>query len=373
MSCRDPGSAAQIVELARIFEADGRFEVRLVASGVGCEMLAPMFPETERFTFSGGLDHLKRGDDASELLAAARELVERVTPDAVLVGLSSLGFGVDEALLAVAGGVPTFMFQEFWGDLNDSLGVRPDVILALDEFAVKVTRERWGQAAMAVGSPRHAVYSRLDVDAMRNETRQRLGLDGRKVIGFFSQTSQISGHEDAFGDLVRAAGGLQDRPVIMLREHPKFRRDRDAHASAIRACGLDLLDVTDERKVEPLLAACDVVATCYSTCAYDHAHLSAHARRPVGTTLFLLTNPDIRAECQRLCGFEVFPTAAQGVGFVARNAQELRSMLAGALTDAAATSYHEASKALATSFSPEVIADTVYEMAVRQSGFFAKA
>lgn len=344
LSARDPGGVGHVLALAEAFRARGN-DTRVVASGVALRMLRGGGEIVQPFEFGGSRDFVEVGAPMHELLGAARAVLDEIQPDLVLGSLSSYGVGVDEALVAVAR-CPTFVMQDFWGDANLGLGVAAGLYLALDEFAVEVTRQRWGLPAVAVGSPKHSRYARCDVARMRREARSELGVtDGQVIIGFFAQSPDIPGHESAFQELARAVASLRG-PVFLLRQHLKFQHRRAEQIAFLTDLGLRVIDVSDRDRAEPWLAACDVVATPFSLSALDHAYLSAYSTEPIGVVLFLLPNQEIQAFMERSCGFGQFPTVDRGLGTVVRSASSTAPLLVAALAPSAVDRYYQASQAL---------------------------
>jgi hypothetical protein len=317
-----------------------------VASGVALRVLREAGESPRAFALPDGRDCIQPGEPRSPLLSAARALLDELAPDVVVTSASSYGVGVDEALVAEAA-VPAFTIQDFWGDVNLGLDRPPRLYFAMDEYAVRLTMERWGLPALAVGSPKHGRYARLDVAGVRSETRARIGATRREpVVGFFGQAPDIPGHEAAFEDLLRALAGLSTRPRLVLKDHPKFSDHHLAHARAARAVGLEVTDASESLQVEPWLAACDVVVTPFSLSALDHAYLSAFSPEPIGSNIDLLPNPDLQASMERMCGIPEFPTVARGLGRVARDRSDIARLLEAALRPDAASAYFEASRGL---------------------------
>ena len=293
LSARDPGGAAQVLALTRALRADPRVEPVLAASGAGLEALRAAGETPLAFALAGGATHVPADGDTAELLHAARGLLARVEPDAIVAGISSLGVGLDEALLACAGGRPTFGLQDYPGDANAIDGAFAGLYFVRDPDAARLTRERHGVPAMPVGSLRHAGYAALDVRRLRRETRARLGVpDDGAVVGFFAQPAEMPGQERCFADLVGALAGLEPRPRVLLRAHPKSPSVDAPHLAAAAAEGLEVHDATGLGEVEPWLAGCDLVTTCFSHCSMDYAFLSGASPEPLGTTLFILTAPE---------------------------------------------------------------------------------
>jgi len=293
------------------------------------------------------------------LLDAAARLVADTAPDVLLVAVSSLGVGLDEALLARAGGRPTFALQDYPGDASAIGGAYAGTYLVRDEAAVRATRERIGAAAVAVGSLRHAAYAALDVARLRAGTRARIGAGlGRIVVGFFGQPPGIPGHEAAVAHLTDALARWPARPLVLLRGHPKFPADGARHAHALRQAGVAVREAHDG-DVEPWLAACDVVTTGFSHCSMDYAFLDSRSPSPLGAVLFILTNPEIRCFLREYTGLERPDGVDAGLGLVAEAPDQVEPLLARAATPAERSRFHQASDRLPREARVDVIADAL--------------
>lgn len=347
VSARDPGSAAHLQHVIPALAADTRLCVTGTASGAAQAMLATTGIDLLPFALPDRSAVVPAGGDTTALLAAADALLARVQPDTILVGISSLGVGVDEALLARAGGRPTFALQDYPGDANAIDACYAALYFVRDEAAAALTRRRFGVATLPIGSPRHAAYARLDVAELRRRTRGRAGAaEGQPVLGFFGQPPEIPGHEAAFEHLVEALAGRQPAPLVVLREHPKAPETRTRHLAVLRAAGLPTHDATGIDAVEPWLAACDLVTTSFSQCTMDYAFLSAWSAAPLGAVLFVMTTPEIRRFLREYAGVDAPDGVAAGLGEVARTAADVRPLLDALLTPAAARAYHAAAARL---------------------------
>jgi hypothetical protein len=369
LSARDPGGAAQVLALTRTLRADPRVEVVLAASGAGLEVLRAAGEAPLGFALPGGATHVPPGGDTAALLGAARELLARVEPDAIVVGISSLGVGLDEALLASAGARPTFALQDYPGDANAIAGAFAGLYFVRDAYAARLTRARHGAAALPVGSLRHAGYATLDVAGLRRATRARLGVsEPAAVVGFFGQPDEIPGQDRAFADLAAALSGLEPGPRIVLRAHPKSPELRTTHLAAVAAAGLVAHDATGAGEVEPWLAACDLVTTCFSHCSMDYAFLSAASAEPLGSALFLLTAPETREFLGRSTGSALPDGVPQGLGRVAEDASALPGLVRHLLAPEARAAYHEASRRLPRTADVRGIVETILAAVPTASG-----
>jgi hypothetical protein len=361
LTARDPGAAAQIRAVGPALRADARLEVALAASGPAFELLEAAGERPRRFAPAGGAAHVPAGGDATPLLDAAADLVGTVDPDVLLVGISSLGVGLDEALLARAAGRPTFALQDYPGDANAVGRAYAGTYFVRDEAAARLTRERFGVATVAVGSVRHAAYAALDVARLRARARERIGAAaGQAVLGFFGQPAEIPGHEAAVTHLAEALARRPEKPLVLLREHPKFPDHRERHAARLRAAGVFVHDAA-EGDVESWLAGCDVVATGFSHCSMDYAFLAAWSREPLGSVLFLLTTEEIRRFMREYAGMARPDGAAAGLGLLAERPEEVEPLLARALTPEERGRFHEASRRLPREARLDLIADALVE------------
>ena len=359
LAARDPGGAAQMRELVPALRADPRASVTVAASGAAFDILAAANHAPVRFALPGGATHVPSGGDPAPLLEAARALLARLVPDVLVVSISSLGVGLDEALLAGAAGRPTFALQDYPGDANAIDGAFAGLYFVRDEAAARLTRVRFGVATLPVGSLRHAAYAGIDVLALRGRTRAALGAGDRPVIGFFGQPPEIPGHEAAFRDLVAALARRPPAPLCVLREHPKALDLRDAHLAALAAGGVPARDATGPGAVELWLTACDLVTTCFSHCAMDYAFLNAVSPEPLGAALFLLTTPEARAFVRESTGLEAPDGVELGLGRVAATAADVVRLLDHLLTAEARQAYHAASRKLPRGADLARIVDTV--------------
>jgi hypothetical protein len=357
-----------IQALLPALRVDPRADVIVAASGAAFDAFAAAGEAPERFALPGGASHVPAGSDPEPLLHATRELLSRLQPDVIVVGISSLGVGLDEGLLACAGRRPTFALQDYPGDANAIHGKFAGLYFVRDEPAAQLTRARHGVAALAVGSIRHAAYAALDVQAIRSQARARLRADERAVVGFFGQPAEIPGQEQGFRDLASALARRSPPPLVLLREHPKSPHLRAAHLAALEAAGLTVHDATGAQPIEPWLAACDVVATSFSQCAMDYAFLDAVSSEPLGATLFLLTTPEARDFLRASSGEALPDGVARGLGLVAETAAEVSRALDALLTPEARRRYHEASRRLPQRADVTRIVETLLRPAPAPSG-----
>jgi hypothetical protein len=360
LSARDPGGATMARAVAPALRAAGGLDVSVAASDPAWETLTAAGEHPHRFALADGSAHVPAGGDPAALLEHAGTLLAQVDPDVIVVTISSLGVGIDEALLARPGGRATFALQDYPGDANAIGGAHAGTYFVRDESAARLTRRRWCVAAIPVGSLRHAPYAALDVARLRAETRARIGaVVGRPVLGFFAQPPEVPGQEAAFADLTHALTRLGPRPLVVLREHPKHPQAAAARAAALRAAGVEVHDATADGSAEPWLAACDVVTTCFSHCSMDYAFLSARSSEPLGSVLFLLTSEDTRRFMIGYTGADRPDGVDAGLGRVAERPDDVSVLLERVLAPEERAAFHTASVRLPREARFDLIAEAV--------------
>lgn len=326
-SARDVGAAGHVLAVAQHAQERGH-DVRVVAAPPALAVLQEAGLAVRPFLTPPVLQPSPAA--AAALLQAARDVLVDAQPDALVVGLShSAEAGLDEALLACAGSTPTYALQDFWGDVNDTLGCPAQTYFVVDEQAAQLTRSRHGAHAVVVGSPKHARYAELDVPALAARGRALLGLAAdRRVVGYFGQPLLAFA---GYGRTVEAvaAAFLRTTPdaALLYRPHP-----REDAASAARTCalfrsaGVEAL-LTPEGVVETWLASCDVVLAPFSTCCYDALYLNRLAPGPQSASVYLLFDPEVRRYSRWVNGMDVLPPVQEGMALAVTDAAQLDDVL----------------------------------------------
>lgn len=314
LSSRDPGTVGNIIELYRLMADDPDFEIRMIASGVASIKMREADIDHIEFNIKGDNDYVKEYEDPKPLLDKALCWLDKINPDLTITSVSSLGAGIDEALIYHSNS-PVFAFQDFWGDVNCMLGKTADEYFVLDEFASQLSKDRWNVKTRITGMPKYLTYKTIPFQTLKLETRKKLGIaDHMKLIGWFGQPVEVPGYQEAFNSFIRSCTRLTGDYAVMIKAHPK---DQDKNIVAkIHIPGLKILNVTQMRETESLLAASDIVVTPFSLCGLDHAVMSSFANGPLGVVLYLMPNQEIRDFAKTVCGMDKFPIVDKsGVGF----------------------------------------------------------
>jgi hypothetical protein len=297
LTARDVAAALHLVQVARAATQDSRFALTIAAQDPAARHFAAAGLEFE--AVPGAAAKSAADPEAGVVRAAARALLERVRPDAVLVGLSTpFDAGLDEAMLAETA-APSSLLQDFWGEQNLILGRGADQILGIDLQAAKRNRERYHVPTIVVGSPRHAAYAALDIAAIRARTRATLGVaGGKRVVGFFGQAlHSLPGYRRTIERFVSAAAEMD--AAFLLRPHPRESDGQRRQTAAMFADSGLAVTLDNSRDVESAIAACDVVVSLFSICTFDASYMNRFAAEPVAVPMSLLFDPEIAAYCRQ--------------------------------------------------------------------------
>jgi hypothetical protein len=331
MSARDVGAAGHIAALAKGAVERG-WEVSLVASQPALDYLERQEGLNPQ-PFSVEPILAPSPPAVADLLVAARQVVEDVCPDAIVVGLSHHAeAGVDEALLATGGLCRRFAMQDFWGDVNALLEAPADAYLVIDEQAAEMTLARHGATPVVVGSPKHSVLRARHLYRARESVRTALGVpSSESLVGFFGQPLQaFSGYIPMLTAVARQVA-LQAE-CFFYRAHPRETEGQaKSSVTAFEEGGLSIFD-TRRYSIEELLAAADVVLTPYSSCGYDALHIHRLLPQHPVAVVYLLYEPDIRAYSRLIHGFDRMPPAEAGMASQVDKKETLASAIRAALS-----------------------------------------
>lgn len=347
ITARDASAALHLIEIAKTANSHPVFEVEV----------ATQMPATSYFLNAGIVTHaldLKSAitpdsPEGDELLLAARKLVSDFQPDAVLCGLSTpFDGGIDEAMVAIYSG-PRFVMQDFWGEANLFFGEKADLYFALDDEAVRLSKERHLVSADVVGSPRHSAYSTMDVSLISLQERQRLDISAETtVIGFFGQSlHNLEGYRRTCSAWIEAVVGQLGPCIALYRPHPReSKQEINWTFGRLNRTGVRCI-MSDVQEVEHALLTCDVVCSAFSNCTYDVAYLNYFSEKPLITPVSLYFDPEVISYFERIVKLTEFPYLKSGLVLTARDSNQLFETLASAATPSEKKRYWENAQQLA--------------------------
>ena len=327
-SANDPGAAYQLIQvLARVRET-GCVEIRVV----GGTTTLPMF---ERAGFSARLANIPRvnlQDSKGEIesIGEARALIADFLPDAILVGLSGPDRGIDEALLACAGGRRTYAIQDFWGDVNPGFGALSETYFVLDEYAASITQQRApGSRIIVTGSPRHAAMRGLDPLRLRNLYRAALEVPESAMCAVFigQPLWMLPGYSLTLSRLSEGLVNAFNDVIFCYRPHPKESASDAARAlDCLRKPGVNV-KLDNNAKVEASLCGADVMMSCYSSCGLELSYISKYSKFPLGTMIFSLFEEDLRRFFRATTTLRHLPLVDQGMAYVIEDQSDTEYIL----------------------------------------------
>jgi hypothetical protein len=331
LTARDPGAAEQIGAIALQARRSG-FATTVVASGPALGILeaAGLHP----ISFADG--PVQYGDEVgfAPLRGNARELLDMLVPDALVIGLSHFDeLGVDEAMAYACPDIPIFAMQDFWGDVDRFVIDRRAHLLVLDAEAKRLSKARYDGPTTVVGSPKHEGVVSRDAAAIRAAKRERLGVDAtRTVVGYFGQAlASIPGYLRQVELLSRTLAATFPDAVLLYRPHPRQDRESVSLALAAFVRGGTSPMLCLDREVYPALAASDLILSCISTCGLDALFLTRDDPLPMPAIGYLLTEPDLSDFASAVIPEGRLPLVTMGLAFEVRDPTKLSTALRAAL------------------------------------------
>lgn len=313
ITARDAAAALHLIQVAAAYRARGDYWVHIVAQMPAARYFmnagfqVKIFPDIKVLNLNC--------DEAVKLLSAAREILKTLSPDIVLVGLSTpFDAGIDEAIL-LESKVPTILYQDFWGEQNLLLGKSADKVLAIDEEARLLNLERFGIKSAVVGSARHAPYQNLNMLDMRRNARTRLGVrENENIVGFFGQALQkIPGYIRTIEVFISTLSKVDVPFRLIVRPHPREDgNQREMTLKLFERSGIEPI-VDDGNHVEETLIASDIVCSLFSTCTYDAAYINRFSNQPMAVPISMLFDEEVLAYCQKNINFDTFPYHHSGI------------------------------------------------------------
>lgn len=344
ITARDPAAAYHLMEVVRRASSDARFEMQIVAQDPACGLMRRGGLQVEQVPAIKTRD--RSSADGKQLLAIADRLLADFAPDAVLCGLSTpFDGGIDEAVLARTR-VPSFMFQDFWGEQNNLFGRGADLLLVLDQVAADLTWSRHAAPSVIVGSPRHAMYSDIDGPSRRRAVRTQLRLPPHvPVIGLFGQALHaLRGYLRTIECWAAAVAKFPGPCIAAYRPHPReSEADRRRTLELLQSSGVEQVCMLDGG-VEDSLLCCDVVCSAFSNCTYDVAYLNYFASQPLLVPLCLFFDVEVVDYFRQIVQLDEWPYMKADLALPIYEASQLGARLVEAVGENAKRRYWEAAK-----------------------------
>jgi len=342
-SARDAAAALYAAPVVEKAAQDDRFRVVVVAQDPALNILARRGIKSIAVEIPPADDPL--GPQAAALLKEAERILDNERPDVVIAGLSSPGQGgIDEALLRMRS-CKGLLLQDFWGEWNGFFGRKPDVFLVLDEAAAELTETRHNAPCVIVGSTRHAEYAGLESARMRSSARNRIGVSGNMVIGWFGQA--LHGQPGYAQSITAWSRAVRDFPVaaeVVYKPHPRESEEQRRLTLELMQESVPGVHFLEAWPIEDALVLCDCVCAVMSNCLYDAAYLNFFSNEPLITPVAMLHSEVLHADLSGKIPFESLPYVALGLAKVALPGADVSAQLFAALGLSGKRECWEASK-----------------------------
>lgn len=304
ITARDPATAHAVTQLLNNPKRK-RFKITVIAENPAFIILQ------ERVKPPVKLKLFTRVKEKSKLIEHAKTLLETIEPNVVLCGVSGPDYGIDEAVLSVAGKkYKTHALQGFWGDLNSAFKSTDSVYFVLDKFAKRMTVQRVPNShVVVIGSLKHEGYKALNVSSFRKNFLNLAELaEDKPLISLMGQPlHQVPGYCDSLQTFIQELSRVELPLTFCYRPHPKEnKKERDWLIRQVKK-HFPHAFIDESREVEGLLSASDIVVSAFSTCGYDLERLNQVSQDPLGIPLYLLFNEELKAWFQTYTKLEDMP------------------------------------------------------------------
>lgn len=347
ITMRDVGATVNIIEVIKQLEQYPHIEYHLLAQAPSISYLEQA--NIHHFEVVDFAPLKERSSKNAELLLEfAKNKIASYQPDAILTGLSSpRDAGIDEAIISVAPkSIPTFVFQDFWGEINTFFDSFADLYFCLDEEAVNITKQYFKVQAISAGSPRHINYSNYASLKLRTELRDQLCIkDCKTVLGLFGQSLHfLKGYHNTISDLLETVKLKAPETIILFRPHPRETAEESlATIEKIKQLGLQYR-LPEKHSVAESLIICDTVCSIFSNCIYDACYLNYFSKTPLITPVLLGYEKDIIAYAKNFNVYEASPYKKQNLAYVCKSKKNLENDLGYLLSSEAALKYTQSAK-----------------------------
>ena len=295
VSARDPSAALSILEIIK----QGKYFQQITFTVYAMEPALKIFEDLNIQV--NKVNCKPSSSDNSEnslhLQREAKSILEKNTPDALLVGLSGPDAGIDEALLLEAkkNRLPTYAIQDFWGDVNLTFGQLADTYFVLDDSARELTRKKVNTKIVVVGSLKHSSYHLIDIEGLRSQSHNQIPCqEDDHVITFCGQPLwHVESYRENLEKLALVVSESNQDTILLYKPHPKETIQDAAMALEIVKKHHRNSKLGKKLNTEILLARSDLLCSSFSLTGLDQVFLNRAASKPLGITAFVLMVEDL--------------------------------------------------------------------------------
>lgn len=329
VTAKDVGATLHIVEIVKYIMQEGDNDVVVYAQNpAACYFARESIACTVVELMPANIEEL---DQIGSLIEYAKSVIEYEKPDVILSGLTTpFDIGVDEVFVYVAKGrVPTFVLQDFWGAVNDKLGILADYYFCLDRLAAELTQIRYNVKTIELGAPKYIQYGKLNISRGRENLREQYGIKNELVVGYFGQAlHHMDGYAETLIHFLTTLSCLSMPLLLVYKPHPReSQQDIENTLNAIKKFDINYIVYSQMASYDVMLL-CNIICSSFSNCSYDAAYLNFYAEQPHVLPINLLYNKEIRDYCYGVIRLDETPYKRLGVAVNVEIKEELLSTLA---------------------------------------------
>lgn len=277
-----------------------------------------------------------------------RSLFSTYSPDILLTGVSSIGFGIDEiALLFVRlySSIPSFSIQSYWGDVNYSLFALPDYMFVLDSYAAALTTKRFDRVKCIVSGPfQSKAYQQFDSYTARISFAQEFQIRSKSFCFFGQPLSHLDWYISGLNSFFSSLPSSFYRYKAFYRPHPK-------EDSSSKRLTLDLFSkYFDDYSCLPgydlfgLLSGVDIAISYFSTIGYDCQCLNFYSDQPLSVPCYLFFDNSMKDWFTSEYKLSSIPLSEDPLSVLVDDLSIVSSNLKQSLTSEYRSSFHESVK-----------------------------
>ena len=370
VTARDPASANDLTHILPYLTNHEQLIVKVIAQEPAHSIL--LSRKTDSDTFAIDLIESIENTSHEHIENYLREVFLTFQPDCLLTGISGPDYGIDEISLSICSrysGAKSFSIQSYWGDLNKSCGVLADTIFVLDEFASKLTTQRYANCKTVITGPLQSIrYDNIDIKAERAAFRSEFGVeDDSPIIALFGQPLfKYEWYRATLDLFIKAVSKSTPHVRIIYKPHPKETDESIDWISEKLSVSVVECSVVSDIDTLSLLAGTDVTVSLFSTVGYDLQNLLSRSDVAFSVPMYLLFHEDCNKWFHEYCMLQKIPMTENGLSIIVECGEELESELQRALTDetkrqcfTAVLSHFPCSSIDATSIVIETLLDSI--------------
>lgn len=310
LSARDPGAASHLIVLAKHLAQITDISVHFAA-------MEPAYT----LAVSAGIKAIKV--HCGEPNTQAQDLIKKLKPDFILVGLSDPDTGIDEALYQQAENIPCYTYQDFWGAINPQQSILGHKFLVLDKTARDISLSLGASEAHIVGSLAHQGLSAIRSMQKRTQFRKRIKVSN-KTIGLCMQPLwHLRWYRESIKDLLLSVKNEK----LLLRFHPKLSKQTQLNIRHFfnQYCANNWS--IDSGSLEAFIVGVDVLLSSFSNCNYDLINHNLSFHKGINSNAMLFQNSDMRTWFQHTTQLDQHPLGLQKSTTIISNKSLLRTQL----------------------------------------------